>query len=217
VLAACSGTMNLLNIGGINPRNGSYYNYIETYGGGQGAMHNQDGMDGVQNHMTNTRNAPVEAVEVAYPLRIESYGLVPDSEGPGQHRGGLGIRRAFRVLGKEVRLTLSSDRAETAPWGLFGGGPARSSRCVVLSPDGGERRLPSKITTVVGEGHVIVTETPGGGGWGDARRRDVQAVRQDVRDGLVSPERARTFYGVAVDPQTMEVDESGNRRLRNRG
>ncbi len=214
VLAACSGTMNLLNIGGIDPRNGNYYNYIETYGGGQGAMRDQDGMDGVQNHMTNTRNAPVEAVEVAYPLRIESYGLVPDSEGPGQHRGGLGLRRAFRVLGKDVRLTLSSDRAEVAPWGLFGGQPARPSRCVVLSPDGGERRLPSKITTVVGGDHVIVTETPGGGGWGDARQRDAQAVRRDVRDGLVSLARAQEVYGVAIDPQTMKVDEAETCRLR---
>ena len=61
VIAACSGTMNLLNIGGIDPRNGIYYNFVETYAGGQGAMHDADGMDAVQNHMTNTRNAPVES------------------------------------------------------------------------------------------------------------------------------------------------------------
>ena len=91
VLAACSGTMNLLNIGGIDPRNGIYYNFVETYAGGQGAMHDADGMDAVQNHMTNTRNAPVEAIELAYPLLVESYGLVPNSEGAGHYRGGLGI------------------------------------------------------------------------------------------------------------------------------
>jgi len=66
--------MNLLNIGGFDPRDGSYYTYIETYGGGQGAFHDRDGMDGVQNHMTNTRNAPVEAIEAAYPLRVLRYG-----------------------------------------------------------------------------------------------------------------------------------------------
>lgn len=214
VLAACSGTMNLLNIGGIDPRSGTYYNYIETYGGGQGAMHDQDGMDCVQNHMTNTRNAPVEAVEVAYPLRIEFYGLVPDSEGPGQHRGGLGMQRAFRVLGKEVHLTLSSDRAEVPPWGLFGGQPAGSSRCIVIGPDGRERRLPSKITTSVQGDHIILTRTPGGGGWGDPRRRDPQAVRRDVLEGLVSLTRAREVYGVAIDPQTMEINEVETRLLR---
>jgi N-methylhydantoinase B len=214
VIAACSGTMNLLNIGGMDPRNNVYYNYIETYGGGQGAMHNQDGMDAVQNHMTNTRNAPVEAIEVAYPLRVESYGLIPDSEGAGTQRGGLGMRRAMRVLGKEVRLTLSSDRAEVSPWGLFGGRAARPSRCMILHPDGSEQRLPSKVTTFVDGNHVIVTETPGGGGWGEPERRDPQAVRWDVLEGLITRERAREVYRVAIDARTMQVDEVETRWLR---
>lgn len=97
-IAACSGTMNLLNIGGFVPESGRYYNYIETYGGGQGAMHDRDGMDGVHSHMTNTRNAPVEAIEAAYPLRVRSYGLVPDSEGPGRWRGGVGMHRGSTSL-----------------------------------------------------------------------------------------------------------------------
>ena len=176
VLAACSGTMNLLNIGRIDPRSGGYYNYIETYGGGQGAMQAQDGMDAVQNHMTNTRNAPVEAIEVAYPLRVEAYGLIADSEGPGTQRGGLGMRRAIHVLGKEVRLTLSSDRSEVAPWGLFGGQAARPSRCLVVAARTAmQKRLPSKVTTFVAGGHTIVTETPGGGGWGEPHKRNPQS------------------------------------------
>src|SRR5690606_32859779 len=90
VCAACSGEMNLLNIGGIDPRNGAYYNYVETYAGGQGAMHDIDGDDGVHTHLTNTRNAPVEVIESTYPLQVVRYGLIPDSEGPGEHRGGCG-------------------------------------------------------------------------------------------------------------------------------
>ena len=117
VQAASSGSMNLLNIGGIDPRDNVYYNYIETYGGGQGAMLDQDGMDAVQNHMTNTRNAPVESIEAAYPLRVERYELIPDSEGAGEHRGGVGLRRVLRVGANPVRLTLSSDRAEVHPCG----------------------------------------------------------------------------------------------------
>ena len=213
VQAASSGTMNLLNIGGIDPRSGAYYNYIETYAGGQGAMHNQDGMDAVQNHMTNTRNAPVEAIEVAYPLRVEFYGLIPDSEGAGHHRGGLGLRRGLRVLGREVQLTLSSDRAEVPPWGLFGGQPGGRSRSVIIGPDGQERRLSSKETTFVEADHLIVTETPGGGGWGDPKLRDPQAVRRDVLEGLVSAERAREVYRVSINPRTMMVDESETRAL----
>lgn len=214
VLAACSGTMNLINIGGIDPRSGDYYNYIETYGGGQGAMHNQDGMSAIQNHMTNTRNAPVEAIEVAYPLWVEAYGLVPDSEGAGTFRGGFGLRREIRVLGHEVQFTLSSDRAEVAPWGLHGGQDASPSRCVVRSSDGTERKLPSKVTTYVQEDETIVIITPGGGGWGDPKGRDPRLVAQDVREKLLSPERARDVYCVALDPQTYAVDEAETRCLR---
>jgi N-methylhydantoinase B len=216
VLAASSGTMNLLNIGGVDPRSGDYFQYIETYAGGQGAMHDQDGMDAVQNHMTNTRNAPVEAIEIAYPLRVESYGLVPDSEGPGEHRGGVGMQRALRVLGKEVQLTLSSDRAEVAPWGLSGGRPGAVSRCRIIGADGAERSLPSKVTTFVPGDDIVVNVTPGGGGWGRPKRRDPQAVRWDVMEGLISPERARDVYGVSIDPATMRVDEAETRALRER-
>ena len=213
VQAACSGTMNLLNIGGRNPRSGVLYNYIETYAGGQGAMHDLDGMDAIQNHMTNTRNAPVEAIEAAYPLIVEKYGLLPDSEGAGEHRGGVGLTRVLRTQG-DVQLTLSSDRGEVPPWGLEGGGNARTSKCEVIEPDGSVTRLPSKVTTTVPSGRVIVTETPGGGGWGDARMRDPEAVRSDVASGLVTSERARNLYGVAVDTVTLEIDEEATSQLR---
>ena len=213
VQAASSGTMNLLNIGGIHPVNGIYYNYIETYGGGQGAMIDADGMDAVQNHMTNTRNAPVESIEVAYPLLVESYGLVPDTEGPGEYRGGVGIRRAIRVVGNQVKLTLSSDRAGTPPWGLFGGESASPSRFSVRGPDDSLHTMGSKFTTSVLPDHVMITETPGGGGWGNPRLRDPEAVRRDVSEGLVSAERARTVYRVALD-SNLNVDHAQTRKLR---
>jgi len=214
VAAASSGTMNLLNIGGMNPRTGIYYNYVETYAGGQGAMHNQDGMDAVQNHMTNTRNGPVESIEQTYPLLVESYTLMPDSEGAGEHRGGVGLRRSFRVLGDQIRVTLSSDRAKYAPWGLFGGQPASKSRCVVNGPDESRRTLPSKVTTDIGHDLVLETTTPGGGGWGDPRKRDANAVLRDVIAGLVTPGRAHDVYGVAVDVEAMTIDDRETARLR---
>jgi len=206
--------MNLLNIGGIDPRNGIYYNYVETYAGGQGAMKIQDGMDAVQNHMTNTRNAPVESIEQAYPLLVESYCLVADSEGAGEHRGGVGLRRSFRVLGDEIRITLSSDRARVAPWGLFGGGSASTSKCEIQGPDNTKRILPSKVTTNVPHGSVLETTTPGGGGWGNPRKRDPELVLQDVIAGLVSVERALEVYSVAIDVNEMVIDIQKTAALR---
>ncbi len=212
-IAACSGTMNLLNIGGFVPETGRYFNYIETYGGGQGAMHDRDGMDGVHSHMTNTRNAPVEAIEAAYPLRVRSYGLVPDSEGPGRWRGGIGMHREFDILGTYTRLTVSSDRQKVHPWGVFGGGDAAGSADIVVSPDGTRVELPSKITTFLKQGDHLRTVTPGGGGWGDPHERPAALVAADVREGIVSRERAASVYRVVLGPDG-DVDETATAEAR---
>ena len=90
-------------------------------------------------------------------------------------------------------------------------------RCTVVSPDGKPRDLPSKVTTYVSGDHVIETQTPGGGGWGDPQERDVEAVRRDVVEGLVSPQRARDVYGVAINAHTHEVDDAETQRLRGVG
>ncbi len=198
VVAACSGEMNNLNLGGIHPRTGEYYNYVETCGGGQGAMHNQDGMDGVHTHMTNTRNTPAEVIDSSYPFRIEKYGLVPDSEGAGQYRGGLGITREIVVWGDEAKLTLSADRRELAPWGVLGGQDADTSDCVVISEDGKKRQLASKITTTLKKGDKVVVITPGGGGWGDPRNRNREAVEWDLLEGFISRKRAQETYGLST-------------------
>jgi len=216
VMAAHHGTQNLLNIGGTNPRTNRLFNYIETYGGGQGAFHNQDGMDGIHSHMTNTRNAPVEVIEATYPLRVERYGLVPDSEGPGRCRGGMGMEREFTFLAPNLTITVSSDRNKIRPWGVLGGKAAANAKCLLLE-DGSERALPSKITRKVREGARFRTVTSGGGGWGNPFEREPEHVRWDVLEGLVSFERARTEYGVAIHPDTYEIDKEKTARIRAKG
>jgi N-methylhydantoinase B len=200
VVAACSGEMNLLNLGGIDPRTGTYYNYVETYGGGQGAMHDRDGMDGVHTHMTNTRNTPVEVIESTYPFRVEKYGLVADSDGAGKYRGGLGMTREIVMLGEEANFSLSADRKKLAPWGVFGGQDGGKSDCIIVSKDGKRRRLPSKITTTVKKGDRIIVITPGGGGWGDPRKRNKKAVEKDLCEGFISRKRAKQVYQLDVKP-----------------
>jgi N-methylhydantoinase B len=213
VTAASSGTMNLLNIGGFTADD-RYYNYVETYAGGQGAAQFLDGMDAVQNGMTNTRNAPIEAIEAAYPLMVEEYALVPDSEGAGRQRGGVGMTRCFRVLGKQAKVTLSTDRMQIGPWGAHGGMAAKGARCVIQRGDGEIIHLKSKVTRFVAHDDCIRATTPGGGGWGNPRERDPEAVRWDVREELISPDRARSVYGVALDPETLVLGEEETHRLR---
>jgi N-methylhydantoinase B len=198
--AASNGVTSLFNIGGFNPRTEKLYNYIETYAGGQGAMHNQDGMDAVQCHMTNTRNAPVEVIESTYPLLVRSYGLVPDSDGPGRYRGGLGMRREIEIQSQKTTLTVSTDRSRLKPWGVFGGMAGGNSSCFLEHRDGKVEKLAySKMTRPVEEGDIVTIMTPGAGGWEDPLTRDPEKVLWDVTEEFVSPKRAKEFYGVVVE------------------
>lgn len=214
VPAASTGSMSIFTIGGADPHTGRYYSYVETYGGGQGAGSLADGMDGVHTNMTNTRNTPAEVIEIAYPLRVNRYGLVPDSDGAGQFRGGLGLTREITILDRTATVSISTERREIRPWGLSGGGPGGGSRTWVETPEGETRHLPSKVTTSLPPNTRIVLETAGGGGYGSPLERDPARVAEDVAEGFISVERAKEAYGVAVDKKSGLVDEIATRNLR---
>jgi N-methylhydantoinase B len=168
VPAASQGTMNLIGIGGHDPRGAGAYTYIETIGGGQGGRPMGPGDDGIQCNMTNTMNTPVEAFEITYPLRVERYELREGSAGPGQHRGGAGLVRAIRILDHTARVSLQSERRRFAPYGLHGGGDGKPGRNAVIHADGRVEEAPGKATLSLGPDEIVVVETPGGGGWGRA-------------------------------------------------
>ncbi len=214
VPAASSGSMGLFTIGGMDPRTKQYYSYVETYGGGQGAVFNQDGMDGVHTNMTNTRNTPVEVIEIAYPLRVEKYGLLPNTDGPGQYRGGLGLTRELTVIDHSPTMTQGSDRLKLHPWGLRGGDPGGTVSSFIEKPGSTRELLPSKVTRSVEPGTRIALRTAGGGGYGDPKRRDPEKVRQDVREGFIDIQRAKEKYGVVIDADSGEVDLQATKKLR---
>jgi N-methylhydantoinase B len=206
--------MSIFTIGGADPETGIYYSYVETYGGGQGAVHDADGMSGVHTNMTNTRNTPVEVIEIAYPLRVEKYGLVPDSDGAGRFRGGLGLAREITILEHDATISIGTERHKIRPWGLIGGGSGGSSKCWIETVKGEPKPLPSKITTTLSPGTKIVLQTAGGGGYGDPFDRDPERVARDVAEGFISVQRARQAYGVAIDEKTGVVDKSTTAKLR---
>ena len=138
VVAGTKGCVCNIAFGGMNPRTGEYFTYYETIAGGYGATLTTDGMDAVQAHFQNTENAPVEETEANYPVRILRYDLIEDSEGGGRHRGGLGVRRDYAFPGHEPSFSILSDKARYAPWGLFGGGPARPAK-YILNPESRRR------------------------------------------------------------------------------
>jgi N-methylhydantoinase B len=162
--AASQGTMNNLTIGGLRA-DGSPYAYYETIGGGMGAAPDSDGVSGVQVHMTNTLNTPVEALEMAFPLRLLRYGLRTGSGGAGLHRGGDGIVREYEVLAPAT-ITMLSERRAVAPWGVAGGEPGQPGQNILVDASGARQVLPSKFTRRFFPGDRLLIETPGGGGWG---------------------------------------------------
>jgi len=162
--AASAGTMNNLTIGGVDPRHGGLFAYYETVAGGAGGGPLGDGASGIQTHMTNTLNTPVEALEHAYPLRVRRYQFRDGSGGAGKGRGGEGVVREIELLGP-ARITLISDRRVTAPYGLQGGEAGRCGRNTLVH-NGVERELPGKVSFEAAAGDGLRIETPGGGGWG---------------------------------------------------
>jgi len=163
--AASQGTMNNVTFGGIDPRTGEAVAYYETVSGGMGARPTMDGLSGVHTHMTNSLNTPVEALEHAYPIRIQRYSLRPDSGGRGKWRGGDGIVRRVQFLTK-AQITVLSDRRRFSPYGLQGGEPAAPGCNTLIRVNGNQEQLPSKFTRWVEPGDILLIETPGGGGWG---------------------------------------------------
>jgi len=158
VPAQGQGTMNNVVFG--NER----FTYYETIGGGQGACPDADGPSGVHVAMSNTLNTPAEALELAYPLRVERYELRAGSGGAGAQRGGDGVVRELRAL-EPCRLSLLTQRRQLAPRGARGGGDGLPGRNLLNGVE-----LPAAASVDLEPGDLLRIETPGGGGYGDWSR-----------------------------------------------
>jgi N-methylhydantoinase B len=158
VPAQGQGTMNNVVFG--NDR----FTYYETIAGGQGACPEADGPSAVHVAMSNTLNTPIEALELAYPLRVERYELRVGSGGEGRHRGGDGAVRELRAL-EPCRLSLLTQRRALAPRGARGGADGLPGRNLLNGEE-----LPAFATLDLDVGDLLRIETPGGGGWGHAQR-----------------------------------------------
>jgi N-methylhydantoinase B len=167
VPAAGNGANTAWVFSGVDPRTGRYYVYLETLAGGAGASAGADGLDGVQVHITNTSNLPVECLETEYPLLVEEYALVEGSGGAGRFRGGRGLRRTIEVLDHEAEFLGTLERAAVAPWGLQGGGAGGRASLTLNPGTPVEQRLPDKVWGhPLRPGDRVRIVTPGAGGWG---------------------------------------------------
>ena len=166
-IGASYGCAGVWTVGGADPIRNRRFVHLETVGGGMGASRNGPGLDGHRVHMGNTMCLPVEAVEAAYPIRIDEFSLIDDSGGKGLHRGGAGARRVVRSLVDGVAFSLLFERALHPAPGARGGGDGRCAQFAVWQRDGVRRALPSKTEAgILNAGDRLIIETAGGGGFG---------------------------------------------------
>jgi N-methylhydantoinase B len=163
VPAQGQGTMNNVTFGGLGVGGsglGEGWTYYETIGGGQGASQGANGPSGVHVGMSNTRNTPIEVLEMEHPLRVRTYALRTESGGVGMWDGGEGVVREFEALAP-LEATLLTERRRHGPAGSAGGADGLAGANLLNGTE-----LPSKVTLRLAAGDVLRIETPGGGGWG---------------------------------------------------
>jgi N-methylhydantoinase B len=195
VMAGSQGTSAVITFGGVDYRTRDRFVSYESVKGGFGARPTKDGINAVASTVSNMSNTPIEILEMSFPLRVEEYALVPDSGGAGTYRGGLGVRRVWRVLGNQAHAAVCCERTVTPPFGLDGGLPGAPARLSLIAPGSNARGLVSKGGFLAPAGSLVVMEAPGSGGYGPPAGRDKGALSEDVLDGYVTLAEARRVYG----------------------
>lgn len=193
---ACSSSMQGVSFSGRRQADGRAYVYLELFCGGMGARPGKDGVDYIETDITNMQNAPTEAVELEYPLRVHSMRLKPDSGGAGRHRGGLGMTKVFEVVEGPLEVTHRGDRHFSSPYGLFGGKPAAPWSSILTRTDGTTHKVPARERFTMKTGDILACDTAGGGGYGDPLARPAHLVIADVVDSRITARSAREDYGV---------------------
>ncbi len=207
VPAAHHGSMGVYSFSGVNSETGRTYSTADTVLGGWGARPDADGFSPLKTVTHgDTKQVAAEVEEVLFPLVVEKHEWIPDSAGPGEFRGGLGLKKVYR-LPEGARLVGAFERAKCPPWGLFGGGSAKPGTIFVKQPDEDEWHQFQKITAYpIKPGGLVVLLSGGGGGRGFAWKRPIEKVVADVRAGYVSRKGAADDYGVILNAGSLGVD-----------
>jgi N-methylhydantoinase B len=212
VMAAGDGGNTGISIGGYDKVRKPFV-YVDFTCGAWGARPWADGLDGNSHMFANMASHSIEVTEAEHPIELRAYEFVADKAGAGKFGGGVPFKRDYRLLEEEAVLQVRSDRRAHRPFGLYGGSPGRPSENY-LNPDGENRVLPSKFTMTIKRGDVFRHVLAGAGGWGDPLERDPDTVLRDVRNELLSPDKAAADYGVVIDTKAWRVDAAATAQRR---
>ena len=181
--------------------------------GSYGGRYGKDAMDSVDNLMANTRNNPIEELDMRFPMRCDQYELRPEPAAPGKWRGGIGIIRRNRFL-VDGMYSCEGDRQTIRRAASSAAGTGWSPRAARTRTRRSEEALPAKVTGIpFAAGEFIEFREPNAAGYGDPLERDPAMVREDVLDDFTTLELARDAYGVVfADERTLEIDPRRRRR-----
>lgn len=185
-------------IGGPHPDTGRHFTIIEPEIGGWGAMNGRDGNSAMfSGFHGDTFNCPAEVAEARYGLTVDQFALNPEEGGEGRWRGGKGIRMDYRVRSDGTFLTCGYTRNRIRPWSLAGANEGTPNYIEVRRKAGGTERYAFATGVALKEGDVIRIVTGNGGGYGDPAKRDPADIAEDVKNGYITPERAKAIYAKA--------------------
>ncbi|WP_372619798.1 hydantoinase B/oxoprolinase family protein [Falsiroseomonas sp.] len=212
--AAPAGSSTIVNLAAEDPRTGRRaIAAVAPIVGGGGGMPHRDGTDGSGADAAYLKNSPVEVTEAEAPIRVLRYGLMPETGGAGETRGGLATVLEFTTDAPEARVTARNrDRSIFRAWGILGGLPGAPSTFHLNPETDRERDLRNTDLVQLAPGDVLRIVSPGGGGRGDPFRRDPARVLRDVRAGRIGGEAAERDYGVVL--RGGEVDDLATVTLR---
>ena len=215
VTASNSAAIHFCSYSGFVPATGEYWLYLEVNEGSYGGRCGKDGMDCVDNLMANTRNNPIEELDLRFPMRCDQYELRPEPAAPGKWRGGVGVIRRNRFL-VDGTYSCEGDRHWDPPRGVFGGWTGLPASVHKNPGTASEEYLEAKVTGVAFKaGEFVEFREPNAGGYGDPLERDPEMVREDVLDDFTTVALARDAYGVVFkDERDFEVDVEATEALR---
>ena len=215
VAAAGSGQAGIISTSAVDPRTGQrHVSVVEPFVGGSGGRMRADGIDGIDQPVAFLRSAPIEVVEVETSLVVRHFAYEPGSAAPGRNRGGNAMRIELENRGWPATMTVRGlDRFRFQPWGVAGGSAGSAASALLNPGTPGERDIGKIDVLELQRGDVLRMVTPCGGGFGDPLERDPALVAGEVRDGMLTPEKAGAAYGVVLRSDG-EPDRAATEALR---
>jgi N-methylhydantoinase B len=198
---------------GVNDESGDYWVYIEVNEGSYGGRYGKDGLDSVDNLVANTRNNPIEELEMRLPMRCTRYELRDEGAAAGKWRGGIGVVRTWEFL-TDTLFTGEGDRHTDPPRGVYGGQDGLTGAMTLNPNTEREQSLHAKLTNYkIKKGDILEIKTPNAAGYGNPLEREINKVLEDVLDDYITIEQAKEVYGVVIK-KDLAVDFEATRELR---